>query len=146
MKFTRMGRAPGVKVWLHNSHHGTEDHLVHCKARRDSSWCRSRDLGWDSHAHCWLQRGPCVVAECTRACPQHSMCSRAILTPPSFCSRPQIVPASWQALKLTVPTGRKWGNTVFIPIAIMFAQFVTSLSASLNHSQIKQLCLRLNAV
>ena len=53
----------------------------------------------------WLrqQRGPRVVAECTRASSQDCIRSQAILTPPLFCSCPRIVPA----LKLTVPAGRK---------------------------------------
>jgi len=47
-----VGGAPGAIAWLHNSYHGTEDGLVHCKAWRGGSWRHSRDLGWDSRAHC----------------------------------------------------------------------------------------------
>ena len=44
---------------------------------------------------------------------------RVILTPPSFCSYPRIVPASWWALKkLIVPAGRNRGNTVHILILL----------------------------
>ena len=84
-----MGGVPGAK---HNLHRGTENGLVHCKAWRGGSGLCSKGLGWDSSTHCWQQRGPRVVTECTRAITLNCMGCKEILTPlvlfpPAKCAR-----------------------------------------------------------
>ena len=107
------GWGSGAKVWLHDSYCGTEDGLVHCKVWRGGNWCHSRDLAWDGHAYCWQQQRPRVVAERTHFSTLDCMHCLVILTPPSFCFRPRIVPVSWETLKLIVPPRKNQGNTVY---------------------------------
>ena len=98
--------------------------MVYCTALmwRGGSWRRSRDLARNSQAHHWqtiLLDTKCKIPHaCTtepwgqqKACAValyrlHALYCWVILTPPSFCSRPEIVPTSWQALKLIVPAGK----------------------------------------
>ena len=100
-----MGGAPGAKVFTPRC--GTEDGLVHCKAWRSGSWCLSRGLGWDSCTHMLAATRTLCRTECTHASTLDSICCRVILTPPSFCSRPGTIPASWRALKLIHSTHGK---------------------------------------
>ena len=52
-----------------------------------------------------------VLQQSVRVLALQTACA-AEWTLPLFCSHPRIVPASWQALKLTLPMGRNRGNTV----------------------------------
>ena len=103
-----MGGAPGAKVLT--PRHGGQSSVLqslegwHLTPQQRSQLRQLHSLLAATRTSCRTERTHASTLDC--------MHCWVILTPPSFCSRPRTVPASWQALKLIVPAGRNRGNLV----------------------------------